>query len=478
MKLLYSNDKTREIDQLAAEALGIDSFALMQKAGAAVHQYLDTHQRLLVVTGPGNNGGDGFVVAELARQQGQKVKVLALQPVSKLTGDAAKAAAAYRGTVIDEWPDEDFDCVVDAIFGTGLTREVEGSYASIIGLINNNEYKTLAIDIPSGLNGTTGQIKGCAVRASQTVSILGRNTGLYTLDGPACCGEILFADLGVPAVALQSVVAEAQLMNREKLQELPAARANNTHKGSFGHVLTVGGQAGMLGAVLLAGRAVLKSGAGLTTLITDQEHQALVPLYAPELMVSGFSGTSDDEPLSAGKPADVVVMGMGMGQSQWSKQLFKLALKTPSPLVMDADGLNLLARSPVTPEHLRVITPHPREAARLLDVSVAEVQQNRWLAVRQLARRYHCVAVLKGSGTLVSDGEQTWCCPFGNANLATAGSGDVLAGMVAGIMAQGFSPLSAAHLAVLWHALVGTHSRYGFTMTASDLLDDLHEIIH
>jgi hydroxyethylthiazole kinase-like uncharacterized protein yjeF len=474
---LYSNDKTKTIDQLAAEALGVDSYALMLLAGEAVFNHLP-QQRLLVITGPGNNGGDGFVVAELARKQGRQVRVLALQPPERLTGDAARAASVYQGTVVSSWPDEPFDVVVDGLFGTGLIREVSGRYAAVIEQINGCGLPVLAIDIPSGLHGTTGQIMGCAVRASETVAILGRNTGLFTLDGPACCGQVHFASLGVPLEALIEVNMTAQLMEEQALKQLPAGRPGNAHKGSFGHVLTAGGQAGMLGAVLLAGRAVLKSGAGLTTLITDQKHADLIPLHAPELMVRGFAGVNDEETIQAGRAADVLLLGMGMGQSQWSKQLFKQALQAGLPLVLDADGLHLLARSPRLPEQLAVITPHPKEAAALLQQTVQQVQQNRWQSVLQLARQYQCVAVLKGAGTLVSDGKTTWCCPFGNANLSTAGSGDVLAGMVAGILAQGYGPLEAAHLAVLWHALAGERSRYGLTLTASELMDELHEIIH
>jgi len=478
MSALYSNDKTREIDQLAAKALGIDSYALMQKAGAAVYAHLKQHTRLLVVTGPGNNGGDGFVVAELARGQGQQVQVLAMQPVERLAGDAAKAAAAYQGEVIDQWPDQPVDCVVDGLFGTGLMREVTGRYAEVIARINATDAQVLAIDIPSGLHGTTGQIMGCAVRADQTVSILARNTGLYTLDGAACTGQVLFADLAVAPEALGSVEVAARLLAASDLQALKDNRADNSHKGSFGHVLTAGGQSGMLGAVLLAGRAVLKSGAGLTTVITDQSHAELIPLHAPELMVSGFAGNRVDEPLLENKRADVLLLGMGMGQSQWSKHLYQQAIRSPWPLVLDADGLNLLARMPATPNTLRIITPHPKEAAHLLGCSLSEVQQDRWQSVKMLANRYQCVAVLKGSGTLISDGQSTWCCPFGNSNLATAGSGDVLAGLVAGIMAQGFSPFQAACLGVLWHALAGQHSAHGLTMTATDLLNGLHDIIH
>ncbi len=485
MAQLYSNDKTQEIDQLAATALGVDSFALMQQAGAAIFKHLQKIKNLLIITGPGNNGGDGFVVAELARQNGQRVKVLALRPVDELSGDARLAADQFKGEVVVK-PDfntittEGFDGVVDAIFGTGLSQSVRGHYVEAIDWINQQDVPVCAIDIPSGLNGTTGKIEGAAVKATQTIAILARNTGLFTMDGKDCCGDIAFEDLGVEPEHLSSVPATAQLLSDDALMQIPNMRRNNSHKGLFGHVLTIGGQAGMLGAVLLAGKAVLKAGAGSTTIVTDPKHADLLPLHAPELMTHAFDGTVCWDGLSelpGIKPCQVMLLGMGLGQSQWSKQLFKAAIKAQVPLVVDADGLSLLARAAAVPEHLAVITPHPKEAAIMLQSSTAEIQDDRWAAVKSLANKFGCVAVLKGSGTLISNGVETWCCPYGNANLATAGSGDVLAGLVAGLMVQGFSAEKAAWLAVLWHAVAGEQSPHGMTLTASDLLAELHLVV-
>lgn len=477
MKPLYSNDKTKQIDQLAASALGIDSFQLMQKAGAAIFEQVKYFRQLLVITGPGNNGGDGFVVAELARQNNQQVKLLPLKAIDELVGDAAKAAAMYQGELLEGFPNESFDCIVDGIFGTGLNQAVRGKYADAIKWINQQSSHVVAIDIPSGLNGTSGKIEGCAVQANQTISILGRNTGLFTLDGKQCCGETSFENLDVKAEKLMNVAQDALLLSADILSEISAYRKNNSHKGSFGHVLTAGGQAGMMGAILLAGRAALKAGAGLTTLVTDRKHADLLALHAPELMTLGFDGLDEQNLYQSlsDKKADVIVLGMGLGQSQWSKQLFKSCIQADKPLVMDADALSMLTTMTVVPDQLQVITPHPKEAAHLLSMSVDEIQNDRWQSVRHLAQKYRCVAVLKGSGTLISDGKQVWCCPYGNANLATAGSGDVLSGMIAGLLAQGFAPVKSCQLAVVWHALVGEDSEYGLTLTASDLINTLHK---
>lgn len=485
MTPLYSNDKTQIIDQLAAQALGIDSFELMQRAAAAVYEHLTTFERLLVITGPGNNGGDGWVIAELARQQNQAVLLVTMRPPAELAGDARLAADQYHGEQISfeafcQGHGFQHDVVVDALFGTGLNQPVRGIYQDAIAWINQQTQPVLAVDIPSGLNGTTGQIEGLAVCADQTVSILAHNTGLYTLDGKACCGRIHFVDLGVPPRALSAVPTSAELLPAHVLQQVVQRRPENSHKGQFGHVLVIGGQAGMLGAVLLAGQAVLKSGAGLCTVVTDPEHANWIPVHAPALMSLAFAGTDGEGAywsLLERKPPQVLLVGMGLGLSQWSKQLFQMVAKSSVPLVLDADGLTLLATAARVPEHLAVITPHPKEAAVLLGCSVAEVQADRWHAVKTLAERFQCVAVLKGSGSLICDGQTTWCCPFGNANLATAGSGDVLGGLVAGLLAQGHVPAQAACLAVTWHALTGERSKHRLCLTATDLLAELHQVL-
>ncbi len=474
MLALYHNDKTKQIDALAAAQLSIDSFTLMQRAGAAVFEWVKAYDRILVVTGPGNNGGDGFIIAELARQQGHAVQVLALQDPDKLRGDAALAAAQYQGEYTDVIDADGFDCVVDALFGTGLNAPLRGPYPKVVAQINQQDKPVIAVDIPSGLYGSTGGVAGIAVAADLTVAVLALNTGLFTLSGRDCCGDVVLADLQVSAETLDSIEPDAYLLESDALQAISDNRQANSHKGAFGHVLVAGGQAGMLGAALLASQAVLKSGAGLVTTVTDEQQTVMVALHSPEIMSYGFSGLGDE---LAVRPAQVLVLGVGLGTNQWSQQLFKQSLALDLPTVLDADGLNLLAASRLPRGQVQVITPHPKEAALLLSSSVDAVQQDRFAAVKSLARKYHCVAVLKGSGSLISDGEAVWVCPHGSANLATAGTGDMLAGLIGGLMAQGFVPIQAAQLAVLWHALAGEQSPYGLSMTATDLLNHMHQVL-
>ena len=481
----YHNSKTAAIDELAAQALAVDSFGLMLKAGAALFELVKDHQSMLVITGPGNNGGDGFVVAELARQQGINVILVATRPREELSGDALLAAQQFQGEVyppeyLHEVLHDNYEVLVDALFGTGLSSPVRAPQAAVIEWINQQPQPVVSIDIPSGLHGGSGQQLGQAVKADLTVSVITLNTGLFTLAGKSHCGEVELADLGLTADIFNGVEPDAWLLSAAELSQLYAVRNDAGHKGSFGHVLTLGGQAGMMGAVLLAGKAVLKAGAGATTVVTDPAHADMVPSAAPELMTWGFDASRCEMPLQElldRKAVDVVLLGMGMGRSDWSRQMFEHGIAIDAPLVIDADGLYWLAKAESLPQNLAVITPHPKEAAGLLDMHTSTVQENRWQAVRALAKKYQCVAILKGSGTLISDGQTVWCCPYGNANLATAGTGDVLAGMVAGLLAQGHEVTTAARLAVLWHAMAGEYSAFGLTLTATDLLASLHEVL-
>ncbi|WP_154222268.1 NAD(P)H-hydrate dehydratase [Marinicella rhabdoformis] len=470
--LLYNNSQAKAIDQLAADHLGTDSYELMQHAAQAIFQHVKKFNNILVIAGPGNNGGDGWVVAELARHNGQNVTLWPLKPAKELKGDASLAAEAYIGPVINSAPGDTFDCVIDAVFGSGLNQNVTGAYAAAINWMNKQSAPVFAIDIPSGLNGDTGQVMGCAVKAKTTIAILTNPPGLYTLNGKDHCGMIITERLNVDSNCYQHLPIAAHLLHESQLTQLIAQRQHNSHKGRFGHVWTAGGQAGMMGAVQLAAYAVLKSGAGAVTAVTDKQHSVTIPLQHPEIMTHAFDALRELHPELPQKPADVLAIGMGMGQSTWSKQLFNQLINMQLPKVIDADGLALLQKGQLNAND--VITPHPLEAARLLHCHVQEVQANRIKAAQQLNQTYQATVILKGSGSIICSGSNTYICPYGSDALATAGSGDVLAGMVAGLIAQGHPTAQAAQLAVLWHALTGEKSRQRICFTASGILEELH----
>ncbi|RME34156.1 MAG: NAD(P)H-hydrate dehydratase [Gammaproteobacteria bacterium] len=456
---LYTAQQTRELDRQAIEVHGIPGLTLMQRAGAfafdCLRQGFPGARRVVVVCGPGNNGGDGHVVARLAHEAGLSVRVLMPVDPSRLRGDAATCAEERRlaGVADEPWrPEalEDADLVVDALLGTGLDRPVKEELAAVIGAINRTGTPVLAIDIPSGLNADTGQPMGCAVRARLTATFIGRKRGLYTGEGPEHAGEIRFDDLGVPGLIYEAVPTRVSLLGLADLLGMLGPRPRTAHKGHFGHVLVVGGAPGYSGAARMAGEAAMRTGAGLVSLATHPAHAAFAGLLRPELMCHAVSDPEGLGPLL--ERATVVAVGPGLGQGEWGGALLARLLEWDGPLVADADALNLLAAEPCRREDW-VLTPHPGEAARLLGCPTAAVQADRFAAADELGERYGGTIVLKGAGTLVREpAGGTGVCPLGNPGMASGGMGDVLTGVIAGLIAQGLAPPAAAALGVCLHA--------------------------
>jgi hydroxyethylthiazole kinase-like uncharacterized protein yjeF len=464
---LYTAEQVRGIDYVAIHELGIAGYELMCRAGTAVldeaRKRFPSARRWLIMCGPGNNGGDGYVVARLAAEQGIDVTVCSMIDPRKLKGDAARASSdwRFRGGEYLEWPlDEDISCdlALDALLGTGIDREVGGQYRQAIAFLNQLECPKLAIDISSGMNADTGCVMGCAVRAESSVTFVGRKRGMYTADGPDYCGSVTFDDLSIPSKAAQLHSGSAgELLGSDALTEIIKPRLRNSHKGDFGHVLAVGGIEGMSGAIRLCGEAALRSGAGRVTLATACAHASLINLARPELMVKAMGG--DNESLSLPSGDFVVAVGPGLGDTDWSESLFKTCLEMQTPLVIDADGLNLLAKlahQEIPKRDNWILTPHPAEAARLLGCNVSEIQQDRVQSATDIAKRFNASVVLKGCGTIVANPSGEYAiCPYGNPGMATAGSGDVLTGIIVALLGQGLSCFDAAKAGVLAHALAG-----------------------
>jgi NAD(P)H-hydrate epimerase len=323
----------------------------------------------------------------------------------------------------------------------------------------------LAVDIPSGLQADTGVAPGRAVHADLTVTFIGNKRGLFTADGPDCAGAVHFADLQTPDAVRDSIIDSGILIQEEIIANNLPRRTRNTHKGSFGWLLGVGSDLGMSGAVRLCGEAALRGGAGKVTLITRPEHAGLINLACPELMVRGMdSGAALVELMAR---VDALVAGTGLGRSGWSRELFSACLASPAPLVLDADGLNLLAELwPALPKSglpesglprgRWILTPHPAEAGRLLGRSAEAVQGDRVTAAQELAQRFDAVVVLKGCGTVVAAADGRYAiCPLGNPGMATAGTGDVLSGVIGAMLAQGLDCWDAATTGVVAHARAG-----------------------
>jgi NAD(P)H-hydrate epimerase len=489
---LYRAEQVRELDRVAIQTEGIAGFTLMRRAAQATFRLLlavyPEPEKITVFCGTGNNGGDGYVVATLARQHGIAVEIIQCGAVDKIQGDALQARqhALQDGVVVTEFHSGltlDAGVVVDALLGTGLSGEVRGVAAAAIDLINASGRPVIAVDIPSGLCSDTGQVLGKAVIAAHTISFIGLKQGLLTTSGPDCVGVIHFADLSVPESVYQQVpVAIERLDLGVWLRTLPA-RLATAHKGHFGHVMVVGGDAGMAGAAAMASQAAGRIGAGLVSCATRPEHIPAIISRCPEVMVHGVISGQEIEPLL--ERASTVVVGPGLGQGPWGEQLLQKVAKLTVPLVVDADALNILAAGRVIKKAHRdnwILTPHPGEAARLLGCSIATVQQDRFAAVVELQKRYGGAVILKGAGSLVADAQHSrlGLCAYGNAGMASGGMGDVLSGVLGGLLAQGLSPADAARLGVCLHACAADHAAMDGArgMVATDLMPYLRRLVN
>jgi len=455
---LYRNEQVRELEQHAIQQHGIVGFALMSSAGYAVFQevvrYCPHAQSVAVFCGSGNNAGDGYVVATLLLRAGFKVCVVSVSKTEQLKGDALIAYQQYiatHGVVVPFQADLDLnaDVIVDALLGSGLNNPVTDRYAEAIKSINDSHAFVLAVDMPSGLDANTGNIRNVAVKANVTVTFIALKQGLFTGQAADYCGILHYASLAIPETILATQAISAVRVIHKPLPR----RLRCTHKGDYGHVLIIGGDYGYSGAARLAGIAALRIGAGLVSIATRSSHASVMNSNQPELMCHGVDTTEQLIPLLA--KASVIAIGTGLGQSEWASALLTAVILTQKPLIIDADGLNLLADmvgNKIFP-HLPhwILTPHPAEAARLLNCTTAEIQQDRFTAVSTLQAKYQGVALLKGSGTLIASSEEIAVSNTGNAGMASGGMGDVLTGVLAGLVAQGLSLQEAAQQGAYLH---------------------------
>lgn len=488
---LYEVAAVREFDRRLIQGAGIPGFDLMRRAAAVCWRELQQRwpevQRIVVLCGGGNNGGDGYEIACLARAAGCEVSVVDFATRAP-AGDAARARQAWleAGGECQRWTDGPPACIaradvlVDAIFGTGLSRPPAGVVAEAIAAINQRRAAgagVLAVDVPSGLDADHGTALGACVAADVTVTFVGRKLGLHTGAAPDFTGSVVFDPLVGVETAVEAPPAVGRLLQADELQRLLPRRRRTAHKGSHGRVLIVGGDYGMAGAVLMAARAALRAGAGMVTVATRAEHARTLVAAQPEVMFRPVDKQEDLVPLL--ERADVVAIGPGLGQAAWGRKLWEAAAERPH-LVVDADALNLLAQVPRRQGEW-ILTPHPGEAARLLGCSTHDIQADRLAAVRRLAERYGGYPVLKGAGTLVWQGTEVALCPFGNPGMGTGGMGDALTGIVAACLAQGLTPADAAVAGVLVHALAGdaaarTGGERGLLPT--DLIDQLRQVVN
>ena len=511
---LYTAAQVRELDRIVIEKFDISGYELMQRAGSftysVLNKYFPRAFYIYVFCGRGNNAGDGYVLAKLVIEDDKydrKVIVVNCFNPEKLEGDAK---TAYQDLVTmkydknkveirdgstfrkEEYVDLNLgelgSVFVDAVFGTGLTRDInDENLVHTIQFINFNTMEdekqgVLSIDIPSGLNADTGSVMGVAVNSDVTATFMGQKRGMFTHDGREYSGQIEFNELDIPYESYEKLgdshcyLTDYPDFTFDDLATRKT-RKRNTHKGHFGHVLVIGGDEGYLGASLMTAEAAMRVGSGLVSVATRKSHAAQMSIAVPEIMSHGVESLDELMPLI--KRANVIAIGPGLGQSEWAKLLFARVLESDLPIIIDADGLNLLAEEEQSFRNW-VITPHPGEAARLLKTDVTAIQSDRFQSVRDLHEKYHGLVVLKGAGSIVTDLEgNLYVCKEGNPGMSTGGMGDVLTGVIAGLVAQGINIEWATQIGVLMHARAGDMAaRSGGErgMMATDLMPYLREL--
>ncbi|HEV2702615.1 MAG TPA: NAD(P)H-hydrate dehydratase, partial [Steroidobacteraceae bacterium] len=444
---VYSAEQVRALDQRAIESVPVSGYTLMKRAGEAALRYLRARwpmsNRIVIVCGGGNNGGDGYVLARFAQAAGLEVSVISVAPAAGLKGDARQAHADFLTSGGQPRPLStallrEGEVIIDAVLGTGLRQTVRGAAAEAISTINAAGRPVFAIDIPSGLDSDSGMPLGQSIRADSTVTFVGLKTGLFLGEGPERAGRIFFDDLEVPVPDIPQFSPRLQRITEACVVQALPRRPRQAHKGDFGRVLIIGGGVGMPGAARLCGEACLRAGAGLVTVATAPENLMAIVAGRPELICVPLGSPADVVP--ALERADVVAIGPGLGRSTWSEELVRLTLECAKPLVVDADALNIIAESGKRQRDNWILTPHPGEAARLLECGTGEIQNDRFAAARSLAQRHGVVTVLKGAGTVIAapHGEVA-VCPWSSAGLASGGTGDTLTGVIAGLLAQGLT---------------------------------------
>ncbi len=462
---LFTSAQARALDRLAITRFGQPGIRLMRRAGQALYEAL--YRRwpetgsLTIFCGKGNNAGDGLILAGIARNRGWRIQLLHLAPLAEMTADAGRARdwALQQGVIPEPFTGQspDGEIVVDALLGTGVRGPVSPQFAAAIEGMNSSGKPVVAADVPSGIDADTGAVLGSAVRACLTVTFIVVKRGLVTGQGPAFVGELQVADLDVPAAVFGVGPKGIPLLRLGDNVMPPGKRTRTAHKGDFGRVLILGGEHGYGGAALLAAEAALRAGAGLVYLGTRASHVAAAIARRPEIMAYA----TEDAAHRQGFPAhiDVLACGPGLGQSAWGRQLLELALRFEGRLILDADALNLLSAedgcSRITSRRYpTILTPHPGEAARLLGMDVGAVERDRFQALDRLLEITSAWVVLKGAGSLLGAPGRgcSGLCGHGNPGMATAGMGDVLSGILAGLWAQFPDPERALALACCTHA--------------------------
>lgn len=491
MIYLPTGEQMRRADLYTIEEIGVPSMVLMERAALEVVRCMEEEQldfrKVLVICGSGNNGGDGYAIARLLHLKGHDVTIFFAgnsQKRSEENAQQAKIAAHYEIPVITNLGTEEYSVIIDALFGTGLKREITGHYREILCSVNQMTGEKVAVDLPSGIHDTTGAQMGIAFCADLTVAIAFPKRGLFLQEGNVCAGKILTGDIGISSETFSEGTVTFGYEKQDLFLGFPK-RKKNSHKGSYGKVLMIAGSKGMSGAAYLSAKAAYAVGAGLVQIYTHEENRVILQQLLPEAIITTYDTFDSEQLEKLIQWADLIGIGCGLGKSDTAERVMQYTLKRALvPCVVDADGINILSKHMEWIEvtnALIVLTPHMKEMSRMLQCSVKELIEQRMERLHAFVERYKVVCVLKDARTLVAkEHRNTYLNLSGNAAMAKAGSGDVLAGVIVGILAQQCEPYTSACLGVFLHGLAGDMARDkkgAYSVLASDLVAEISSVL-
>lgn len=484
MKYLYTNQQAKEIDTHAIQTVGMSGAVLMEKAAMSAAAVITAREskkkHILSVCGTGNNGGDGIATARILHEMGYMTAVTVLGQTERMTEETKKQLEIAIGCQVPVLPlssieEQHFDVMIDGIFGIGLSRNVEGVYKQIIHDMNESGSDIYSLDIPSGIHGTNGFVMGEAVRARCTITFGVNKLGLTLFPGCEYAGEVIVADIGFPNVSVQSIVSPFYHYELNDLPSLIPFRPARSHKGTFGKILVVAGCETMSGACFLAAKAAYTAGAGLVRVISTDNNRDVLLSALPEILFSSRKQLAEGM-----EWADAILIGPGLGLTEEAEEMLRFLLEhSPVPTVIDGDGIRICSKITDRLTDNFILTPHVKEMSYLTGMSVRELQQDIVETTREGAEQWGCILVQKDAKTVVSDGKECYINLSGNSGMATGGSGDVLAGIIAGLLGQGMEPFAAAKLAVYIHGLAGDamiQETGSYGLMASDLIKGLHKV--
>jgi NAD(P)H-hydrate epimerase len=507
MYYAVNSSQMKSIDHYTTEVMKIPSLVLMERAAyevaAVMKQKIAKTDRILAVCGNGNNGGDGIAAGRILYLQGYQVAILFIGEEEAATRQTKLQLEIAKNVGIpiayNNYKPGEYNILIDAIFGVGLSRPVAGEQVKIIEAMNRTDAVVFSVDMPSGISADDGSVANIAVRADYTITFGCQKQGLLLYPGAEYAGEITVADIGFPEFAVQQAEPDTFYYSMEDLKQLPA-RKRNGHKGTFGKVLVIAGAKGMSGACYLSAKAAYRTGAGLVKVLTASDNRPIIQTLLPEAL---FSSYDDCQSIEGTKElmehlswATVIVIGPGLGQSELAAYLLQTVLKTARvPVILDADGINLLAKrldtisedSNARMDALSglgmdsvILTPHLLELSRLIHVPVEQIRKNMIDTASQCSYNNNLIYVIKDARTVVAHQKDRYINVSGNHGMATGGSGDVLTGVIAALVAQGMAPYKAACLGVYLHGLAGNYAaaeKGTYSLIASDILDSIEQVL-